>query len=294
MELRVLRYFLAVARQRSISGAAVTLHITQPTLSRQIMELEQELDTVLFVRKKGNSKLTLTDEGLLLQKRAEEIVALADKTAAELSAADNLVSGVVYIGGGETEAMRLIAKAAKQLQDQYPNISYHLFSGNANDVSERLEKGLLDFGVFIEPAAIEHYDYMRLPATDTWGLLMKQDSPLAQKSAITPEDLEGIPLLLSRQSMVHNELSGWAGRDFAQLHIVATYNLIYNAALMVDEGVGYALTLDKLVNTAGESNLRFCPLQPQLKANLSIVWKQHHPLSKAATKFLQTLRQLCK
>lgn len=289
MELRVLRYFLAVAREESITAAAAALHITQPTLSRQMMELEQELGTRLLVRGKRNSKITLTDGGMLLRKRAEEIISLSDRTEAEFRAADDLVSGDVYIGGGETDAMRLIAKAAKALQDAHPHVRLHLYSGNANDVSERLDNGLLDFGVLIEPANVSKYDFIRLPATDTWGLLMRKDSPLAQKEGIRSTDLDKLPLLVSRQSMVRNELSGWAGRDFDQLAIVATYNLIYNAALMVDEGFGYALTLDKLVNTGGNSNLHFIPLEPKLEANLSIVWKKYSLFSKAADKFLEQL-----
>ncbi len=289
MELRVLRYFLAVAREKSITAAAAALHITQPTLSRQMMELEQELGTPLLVRGKRNSKITLTDGGMLLRKRAEEIIALSERTQAEFRAGDSMISGDIYIGGGETDAMRLIAKAAKSMQAEHPHVRFHLYSGNANDVSERLDKGLLDFGVVIEPANIEKYDYIRLPATDTWGLLVRKDSPLAGKRGIRSEDLEGLPLLVSRQSMVHNELSGWAGRDFDQLLLVATYNLIYNAALMVEEGLGCALSLDKLVNTAGHSKLQFIPLEPKLEASLSIVWKKHTVFSKAAAAFLEKL-----
>lgn len=289
MELRVLRYFLAVAREESISAAAEALHLTQPTLSRQLMELEGELGVTLMVRGKRNRKISLTDAGQLLRSRGEEIVALADKAEAEFKAPDDLIGGDVYIGGGETDAMRLIAKAAKQLQNEHPHIRFHLFSGNANDVGERLDKGLLDFGVLIEPANMEKYDYIRMPATDTWGLLMRKDSPLAARNTICPEDLADIPLLTSRQTMVRNELSGWSGWDFERLNVVATYNLIYNASLMVDEGVGYALCLDKLVNTTG-GNLCFRPLGPRLEARLSVVWKKHKMFSKAAECFLKVLQ----
>lgn len=290
MELRVLRYFLAIARAESISAAAQTLHITQPTLSRQMMELEQELGVTLLLRGKRNYKITLTDAGMLLRSRAEEIVLLADRAEAEFKASDTIISGDISIGGAETDAMRLVARTAKALQHEHPQICYHIFSGNANDVAERLDKGLLDFGLFIEPANIEKYDYIRLPLSDTWGLLLQKDSLLAQQDAITPQDLRGLSLLVSRQSMVRNELSGWCGYDFETLNIIATYNLIYNAALMVDEGFGVALCLDKLVNTTGESRLCFRPLQPPLTTQLCVAWKKHQLLSKAAKKFLDALQ----
>ncbi len=289
MELRVLRYFLTVAREESITGAAKVLHVTQPTLSKQLMDLEQKLGQTLLIR--GNRKITLTEEGMLLRKRAQEILDLVDKTEAELHQTDEVISGDIYIGGGETDAMRLIAKVVKKLQQDYPHIQYHLFSGNADDVTERLDKGLLDFGILIEPADIQKYDYLRLPATDTWGLLMRKDSPLAVKKNISPEDLLDIPLLCSKQTLVRNEISGWLQDDYEKLNIVATYNLIYNASLMVEEGIGYALCLDKLVNTTGFSPLCFKPLNPGLEARLDIVWKKYPVFSKAAEKFLEKLQE---
>lgn len=291
MEIRVLRYFLAVAREENISRAAEYLHITQPTLSRQIMELEEQLETKLINRGKRNHKITLTEEGMLFCKRAEEIIQLVDKTESEFAVSDEIISGDIYIGSGETDAMRLIIQIAQKLQKDYPHIRYHLFSGNAEDVTEKLDKGLLDFGILIEPANIEKYNYMKLPATDIWGLLMRKDSPLAQKEKITPKDLTAIPLITSRQALVGNELSGWSGQDYEKLNIVATYNLIYNASLMVDEGFGYALCLDKLVNTSESSNLCFKPLTPPLEAHLDIVWKKHHAFSKAAKKFISALKK---
>lgn len=290
MDIHILRYFLAVVREESISGAARFLHITQPTLSRQLMDLEAELGVKLLNRGKKNQRVTLTEEGMLLRRRAEEIVALTDKTVSEFDTSQDIVSGDIYIGGGETNAMRLIARIGKKLQAQYPLIRYHLFSGNADDVAERLDKGLLDFGLFIEPANMERYNYLRLPVTDTWGLLMRKDSPLADKESIRTEDLENLPLIVSRQSMVGNELSGWSGRDFDKLNIVATYNLIYNASLMVDEGFGYALCLDRLVFSAENNNFCFRPLEPGLEAHLSIAWKKYQVFSKAAEKFLEALQ----
>lgn len=287
MELRVLRYFLAVVKEESITAASETLHVTQPTLSRQLMELEEEFGKKLFIR--GNRKITLTDEGILLRKRAEEIVELVEKTETEITASDEIINGDIYIGGGETDAMRIIAHIVKKLQEKYPQVKYHLFSGNADDVTERLDRGLLDFGVVIEPANIQKYDYLKLPATDTWGVLMRKDSPLAQNTVIKPKDLHNIPLLCSRQSMVGKGISQWIGKDFEKLDIVATYNLVYNASLMVEEGIGYALSLDKLVNTTGNSALCFKPLEPKLEVGLNIVWKKSQVFSKAAKKFLEML-----
>ena len=290
MDIRILRYFLAVVREESISGAAESLHLTQPTLSRQLMDLEDELGVKLLNRGKKNQRVTLTEEGMLLRRRAEEIVALTDKTISEFDTSHDIINGDIYIGGGETNAMRLIARVGKKLQSQYPFIRYHLFSGNADDVAERLDKGLLDFGLFIEPASMERYNYLRLPDTDTWGLLIRKDSVLAAKESIRAEDLETIPLIVSRQSMVHNELSGWSGSNFDKLNIVATYNLIYNASLMVDEGFGYALCLDRLVFSADNNNFCFRPLEPRLEAHVDIAWKKYQVFSKAAGKFLEALQ----
>jgi DNA-binding transcriptional LysR family regulator len=287
MELRVLRYFLAVAQEESISGAAEFLNLTQPTLSRQLMDLEDELNAKLFIRKR---KVTLTQKGVLLRKRAQEIVELADRTAKEFSAPDDAVSGEIHIGGGETDAMRHIAKAAVSFQQKYPNISYHLYSGNAEDVTERLDKGLLDFGLLIEPTDIHKYDSLRMPAVDVWGVLMRKDSALAALEVIRPKDLWDVPLISSRQRLVSGELSEWIGRNFADLNVVATYNLIFNAALMVEEGLGYAICLDKLVGAAGGKTMCFRPLKPRLESKLIIVWKKYHVFSKPAEKFLQSLR----
>lgn len=289
MELRVLHYFLAVVKQGNIINAAEALHVTQPTLSRQLMELEEELGKKLFIR--GNRKISLTDEGILLHKRAEEIIDLVEKTKSEIVSSDKLISGDIYIGGGETEVMRLLAQAAKKLQKDYPNIKYHIYSGNADDVTEKLDKGLLDFGVLIEPANISKYNFLKLPAVDRWGVLMRRDSPLAKYETIKPEYLWDIPLLCSRQSMVGKELAQWIGKDFNSLNISATYNLIYNASLMVEEGIGYALCLDKLINTLDNSTLCFKPLEPKLEVGLNIVWKKSQVFSKASHKFLEILKK---
>ena len=287
LELRVLRYFLAVVGEESISRAAEALHVTQPTLSRQLSELEKKLGKNLFLR--GSRKIALTEDGMFFRKRAQEIVDLVDKTEADLSASDEIVSGEILIGAGETDAMRLIARTVKKMLGNYPHIRYQLFSGNAEDVTERLDKGLLDFGILIGAVDIRKYDCLRLTAVDTWGLLMRKDSELAASSTIRPEDLQNIPLLCSRQALIRNELSGWLGDDFEKLNIVAGYNLIYNAALMVEEGVGYAMCLDKLVNTTEDSKLCFKPLEPRFESRLYLVWKKYQIFSKAAEKFLQQM-----
>ena len=292
MELRVLRYFLAVAREESISEAANFLHITQPTLSRQIMELEEELGTKLLNRGRRNQKITLTDEGMLLRRRAEEMIELADRTEAEFARRDELISGEIHIGAGETDAMRLLTRAAKTLHTLYPHIRYHLYSGNAEYVTEQLDRGLLDFGILVEPADVHKYDYIRLPATDIWGVLMRRDHPLAARDAIQPADLQNLPLIISRQTMVQNELAGWLGSSFDTLHVVATYNLLSNASLMVEEGLGCALCLDKIINTTGDSRLCFRPLAPKLTVGLDVVWKKHQVFPKAAELFLQKLREM--
>ena len=288
MELRVLRYFLAVAREESISAAAESLHLTQPTLSRQLMDLEAELGKTLFLR--GNRKVTLTQEGAFLRKRANEILDLVEKTQAEFQTSQEALSGDVYVGGGESDAMRLIARTAGALQSAHPQVRFHLYSGNAYDVGERLEKGLLDFGILMGTADLANYDYLQLPLYDSWGVLMRKDSPLAQKARVRPEDLWDQPLLLSRQALIKSSLSNWLQRDLGALNVVSTYNLLFNASLMVEEGLGYALALDKLINTSGDSPLCFRPLEPALRSELHGVWKKYQVFSKAAEAFLALLR----
>lgn len=289
MEFRVLQYFLAIAREETISGAAQHLHITQPTLSRQMKELEEELGKQLFIR--GNRKISLTEDGMFLRNRAEEIVNLVEKTESDLMLSDTSISGDIYIGSGETEGMRLIAKVIQKCQKECPDIKFHLYSGNAQDVADRIEKGLLDFGIFVEPADVSRYDFFKLPVKDVWGLLMRKDSPLAKQDVITANDLKDIPLICSHQDMVKNQISGWMNSDFDQLNVVATYNLIYNASLVVEEGHIYALTLDRLINTTGDSQLCFRPLEPKLEVGLTFVWKKYQIFSRAADYFLKMLKE---
>ena len=291
MEIRVLRYFLAVAREGSITRAANYLHLTQPTLSRQIRELEMELGCALLIRK--NHRISLTPEGMLLRRRAEEIVAMADKTQAEFSALENAIGGEIYLGGGETQAIRPIAKLLKELREDYPDIRYHLFSGNAADVTERLDKGLLDFGILIQPADLSKYDYLNLPAKDLWGVLLPKTDPLAQKEVFRKEDLRSLPLICSRQAIAPsqsgNEFADWFGEDFQKLNIVTTFNLVYNAAMLVEAGVGYAITIDRLANTGPDSPLCFRPLSPRLESGLNLIWKKYQVFSPAAQLFLERL-----
>lgn len=293
MEIRVLKYFLAIAREGSITGAADFLHVTQPTLSRQIKDLEDELGHKLFTR--GSHSMDLTAEGMILRKRAEEIISMVDKTETEFCLMDGEVAGDIYIGGGETDAVKLIAKVAKNLRDDYPNIRYHLYSGNAEDVTERLDKGLLDFGILVQPADISKYDYLNIPAKDVWGVVMKKDCPLAEKETVCKADLLNVPLICSRQAISqersHNEFADWFGDDFDKLDIVTTFNLFYNAAIMVNAGLGYAITIDKLVNTSEESSLCFRPLEPRLEAGLNLIWKKYPVFSSAAGLFLERLRE---
>ena len=288
MEIRVLKYFLAVAQEGSITGAANFLQLTQPTLTRQLRDLERELGHQLFIR--TNHNVSLTPEGIVFRKRAQEIIDMVEKTQAEFNSMNDDISGDIYIGAGETIAITGIAKIIKELQEEHKNIKFHLYSGNAEDITERLDKGLLDFGILIQPIDISKYEYITLPNKDTWGVLMQKNSPLADKKSITKEDLLNIPLIVSRQVMqrknVKNDYNMWFGSYIDRLNIVATYNLIYNAAKMTEVGVGYSIGLENLINTTGESNLCFRPLNPKLESGLDIVWKKHQVFSQASKLFL--------
>ncbi len=290
MELRELKYFLAVAREQSISKAASSLFVTQPNLSRQMQNLEKEVGQRLFIR--GTRKITLTEAGRLLYKRAEEIIELYNKTETELNKPITDIGGDIYIGGGESYVMGLIAKAAHEVQKDYPNVKFHLFSGDMVAVSEKLDKGLIDFGIFIEPADLSKYDYLRLPLTDTWGVLMRKDSPLAGKKYITPEDLRDEPLIRSKHSLGKSIISDWFKKSADELNIVATYNLLYNASILVEEGIGYAVGLDKIINTSGDSNLCFVPFYPKLESRLDIAWKKYQVFTKGAEIFLKKLQEI--
>ena len=291
MELRVLAYFLAVAREQSMIRAAKSLHLSQPTLSTQLKALEEELGKQLLIRgSKGTRKVTLTEEGMILRKRAEEILSLVQKTEREISFSDQMIVGDVYIGTGETDAVRFIARAAKELYDSYPGIRYHISSGNADFVSEQLDKGLIDFGIVFGNVDHTKYNSIELSFRDIWGVLMKRDSPLAAQETVCPKDLWDKPLIISNQDDSKGALTAWISRELSELEIVATYNLLFNASLMVEEGLGYAIGLDKIINTTGNDKLCFRPLSPQTEAGMHIVWKKYQVFSKASEKFMEKLK----
>jgi len=289
MEVRLLRYFLAVAREGSISAAAKSMHITQPTLSKQLKDLEEDLGAQLLIR--GSKRITLTDEGHLFRKRAQEIIELIEKTQSEIKT--DCVGGDIYIGCGETEGMRLITKIMHTMQQDYPSVHFHLFSGNATDVMERLDKGLLDFGVLVGTSDLPNYDSIQLPFQDVRGLVMRKDNPLAKLDAIKPEDLGNTPIIAARNETMRRVISEWMGKDFDSLNIVATFNLIFNAALMAEEGIGCVLALDGLIKDTKDSILCFKPFKPTIEVGLSLVWKKHQAFSQASTKFLELIKACC-
>ena len=290
MELRVLQYFLTVAREQSLTGAAEFLHLSQPTLSRQLKDLEQELGKQLFNR--GNRGVTLTEEGMILRKRAEEIFELVKKTESEISLSDDNIAGDVYIGAGESYLNRIIARTAYELKKTYPDLHYHIASGNAVFVMEQLDKGLIDFGLLYGAVDRTKYHSIKVPLSDIFGVLMRKDSELAGKEFITAQDLLDKPLIVSHQET----REGWPilstlTRDVSELNVVATYTLLFNGSLLVEEGLGYAICFDKLINTTGDSNLCFRPLRPAVETSPSIVWKKYQVLTKAAEKFLKCLQK---
>lgn len=292
MEFRLLEYFLAVAREQNITAAAESLHISQPALSTQLKNMEDELGKQLLIRGvKGSRKVILTEEGMILRKRAEEMLLLMRRTEEEITGSNETIAGNVFIGTGETETVRLFAKVAKKLQQKYPDIRYNISSGNAEHVLEYLDKGIIDFGLLFTEIDSQKYEAIPVPIKDTWGVLMRKDSPLAEKETICPEDLWDKPLIVSHQKGDDVYLNQWLQREESELHIVATYNLLFNASLLVDEGLGYALCYDKLINTKG-SNLCFRPFSPRLEAHGFIVWKKYQVFSKAANIFLQYLRKM--
>lgn len=288
MEIRVLEYFLAAAREQSFSKAADSLHLTQPTLSRQLKDLESELGKQLFIR--SSKKLSLTDDGMILRKRAEEIIDLVRKTENEINNNDEQLSGDIYIGAGETDAVRILAKCFKSIGCEHPDLHLHIESGDSIDVLYKLDKGLVDLALILGDIDTSKYDSINLPVYDTWGVLMHKDSGLAQKERITVEDLLDKPLIISRQALNKKEINKWFREKTDKLNIVATYNLAYNASLMAEEKLGYVLTLDKLINTA-DSKLKFTPLYPKTTIDSKLVWKKHQLHSKAVNRFLNEIEK---
>lgn len=286
VELRHLRCFLMVAREGTISGAAAALHVSQPSLSRQMQELERDLGVRLFDR--GSRRVTLTEPGMRLRRRAEEIVDLVGRTEDEFRLTADTLAGEVRVGGGETPAMGLLADVIAGFVDAYPLASFSLFSGNAESVSERLDSGRIDFGVFVGHADLSRYEFLQLPARDRWGAFMREDDPLAERDRVTPSDLAGRSLILSEQAS--REMGAWFHRDLEDLDVVATYNLLYNAALLARRGVGVVVSLEGIVDTSEGSGLAFRPLEPAVSADVFIAWKRYQSFSPAAEAFLGEIR----
>lgn len=288
MDTRILRYFLAVAREKNITRASEILHISQPSLSKQLIDFENKLNKKLFVRGKRN--ITLTEEGTLLYKRAEEIISLIEKTEHEITSDSKIINGNISIGGGI--GLNSITSAASNLVNKYHQIHYHLISCDAEEALEHLDNGTLDFGILIEPVDILKYDYVSLPENNNWGLLMKTDSELAEKPYISPEDIEKIPLIIPKRIGIQRKISSWLKKDINDMNIMATFNLIYtNTSLFVKNGLGYAVSLNNLIQTDENSDLCFRPFSPEIKVKFCIAWKKNRTLSKAAEKFLEEIKK---
>lgn len=288
MEIRVLRYFLAVVREEGINRAAEVLHITQPTLSRQLSQLEEEVGVKLFHR--GAKKITLTNEGILLRRRAEEILSLVDRTQRELIEQDASVEGRIVIGGGELAAMQVLPEIIESFRKKYPLVTYDIFTGNADLVKEQMEKGLIDIGVLLEPIDMEKFDFIRLTGKERWVVLMRPDHPLAEKEAVSAKDLEGLSLILPRRSNVQNELSNWIGDSLKNAQVLFTSNLSTNGAIMVEKGLACSLVIVGSVPFWDKEKITYRPLSPELTANSVLAWKKQQPFSLAATKFIEHMK----
>lgn len=289
METRVLKYFLTIAREQSFSKAAQVLNVTQPTLSKQIKELEDEYHITLFDR--TTRSLSLTEEGILFKEQAKQIMSLIERMEAQLRQKESELSGDIHIGCSESKCNRVVMKAIARTQREYPYIKFHITSGDAQYVTEKLDQGLFDLGIVVEPANMSRYDYIRLPEWDTRGILMRKDSELAKLDAVSPGDLKGKPMIISSQEMVKNEIAGWLGGNQRALNVVATFNLFYNAKLMVEENVGYVLTLDSLYNESEDSIICFKPLKPELTIRSNLIWKKYKLFPRFIEVFLEILNR---
>lgn len=289
MDIRVLRYFLTVVREESITRAAEALHITQPTLSRQLAQMEENLGIVLFHR--GTRKITLTDEGILLRRRAEEILELVDKTEKELAFQEEMVEGCVSIGCGELAAVSVLSELFRSFSQKYTRVTYDLFTATADQVKERMESGLVDIGLLLEPIDIDKYDYIRLGHREQWVVLMRPDDPLAGKEFITAKDLAGLPVIMASRSRVQNEIRNWFGDYFKDLNILFKSNLPTNGAVMVQAGLAYSLMVRGLADSLWDKE-KICsrPLYPELSATTVLAWKRQQPFSRAAERFIQHIK----
>lgn len=288
MEIRVLNYFLAIAREQNMTKAADIVHVSQPALSKQMKELESELGVKLFNRQGRN--ITLTDAGLILRKRAGEIIDLAEIAQTEiLSEASSELEGTLYIGGGESESLNFIIEVIKLMKEKYPKINLNLYTGDGYDVSEKLDKGLIDFGILLGQYDPIKYNYINLPVVDTWGILMRKDDKLAQNDSISPKLLKTIPIITPVKEFISSPLfTNWLKYSIEDLNIIGYYNLLYNASLMVDNKMGYVMCIDKL---STNPNLTFRPLSPHLDVSITLCWKKYQKLSKIGEKFLELLNE---
>ena len=289
IETRLLQYFLAIAEEQSITRAARYLHVSQPTLSKQMMDLEESLGKQLLVR--GRKKVTLTEDGAYLRSRAREIISLMEQTEASFRESEQIITGDVHIGCGEHRSTYPIMQMIREIREEYPDIRFHFFSGNADAITERLDKGLLDMGFLLEPEIDPKYDYHKLPLYERWGVLMRKDSPLAKKKTVSFRELAGLPLIMPSQTSNSNRITAFFDDTILSPDTVAGYNLIYNAALMVEAGIGYALCIDDLINTEGGHPLTFVPIKPELRSNVYIFTKKYQVFSKTARLFLDRLNE---
>ena len=288
MEIRNLRYFLAVAREENMTRAAETLHVTQPTLSKTMKALEDELGKKLFVR--HSFSISLTEEGELLRDRAEDLVTMADKIEKEFLSLDELTGGELYFGLAESYQIRHLAKEIRLLKERYPGLRYHITSGDTEQVTEKLDKGLLDFAVICDVPDGRKYEYIAFPEGDIWGLILPADTALANKESIRIKDLLGLPLFASEQGW-EGDIRGWAGEHFAQLRLEGSFRLAYNASMFVREGLGYQLTFRNLVDVSEVSGLVFRPLEPKLEVKLYLIWNRYQAFTPIAERFLAQIRE---
>ena len=287
MEIRTLRYFLAVAREENMTRAAEQLHVTQPTLSKTLKALEEELGKKLFTR--HSFSIRLTEEGVLLRNRAEDLVSMADKITQEFVTLDDITGGDIYLGLAESYQIRLLARAIREFRKQYPALRYHITSGDTEQVTEKLDKGLLDFAVLVEEPDKSKYESLVFPKADVWGLVFPADDPLAKKKAITVDDLIGLPLFCSEQSWQH-DIPRWCGDRMRELRLDGSFRLSYNGSMFAREDLGYLLTFDHLIDTSPNSGLVFRALDPKLENSLYLIWKRYQALSPIAERFLRHLQ----
>ncbi len=285
MEIRVLRYFLTVVREESITRAADVLHITQPTLSRQLAQMEDEMGVKLFDR--GTRKIVLTNEGLLLRRRAEEILELVDKTEKELTEQDEMVEGTVSIGCGDLAAVQMLPELFRSFHERYPSVSFDLYTATADHVKDRMDRGLTDMGLLLEPVNIEKYDFIRMDQREQWVAVMHPDSPLAKLDRITPQDLKDLPLILPKRINVQSEVANWFGADLSQLNILFTSNLPSNSSIMVYNKLAYSIIIKGSISFWDSQKITYRPLYPELTATSVLAWKRKQPFGLAAAKFIQ-------